>query len=311
MTLSSKAISGKIVKAIGLAPLSDTSKAQYLRKLEILAERGGHADLWTAVKSHDASIMALMQKYGSKHASMHMFASAVLSAFKHVPSLKTLAHESYTAWLAVHEGAQRPLELHALTAKPTERQALGWVPFEEIVKKREALAIGSDARLLISMYTLVPSLRNDLGILKIFPDPPPADTPGNHLVLPDPPSKLPAILTIAEFKTSKRYDSIAEELPETLVSEIRASLARRPLAARGYLFVSVRDGLPFKTEKSFSNWANALLNRTFRKPLTLTLLRHAFITALKFDEMTPLQRMDVARRMGHSVETQMKYKFIF
>lgn len=87
---------------------------------------------------------------------------------------------------------REPLELHALTAKPTDRQALGWVPFEEIVAKRDALPLGSDARLLLAMYTEIPSRRNDYGILPIYGTAPAAGTAaaeGNYLVLPASPAQ--------------------------------------------------------------------------------------------------------------------------
>lgn len=314
---TTKIISNKIIKAIEQAPLSATSRAQYLRRLEILAENGAYANIWTAITSHEASIVALLKKYENRHASLHMYSTSVLAAFKHVPSLKELAPESYTAWLAVHEAAQRPLELHTLTAQPTERQAHGWIPFDEIVAKRESLPIGSDARLLISIYTEIPSRRNDFAKLRIYTEPPPEGTGGNYLVMP-PQTKqatvrggmtesAPSILTLTEYKTSKKYNTVSEELPGTLVVEIRTSLVRQP---REYLFVSPRDGSPYNSEGAFSKWANALLRRTFGKPLTLTLIRHAFVTNLKFDEMTHGEKQALALRMGHSVDTQSRYKFL-
>lgn len=327
MTAATKATSLRIVTAIQASVLSDTSKEQYLRRLEILAEQGGHADIWSAILAHKTAIAALRLKYAERHASLHMYSTAVLSAFKHLPALKEKVPAVYAAWLELHEGVQEPLELHALTAKPTDRQALGWVPFEEIVAKRDALPLGSDARLLLAMYTEIPSRRNDYGILPIYGTAPAAGTAaaeGNYLVLPASPAQhgtpgsqspraassraRPTTLTLNEYKTSKKYNTISEDLPESLIAEIRASLARKP---RRHLFVSPRDGRVYKSEAAFSKWANDLLKRTFKKPLTLTLIRHAFITHLKFDEMTTLERMDIARRMGHSVETQGRYKFIF
>lgn len=133
--------------------------------------------------------------------------------------------------------------------------------------------------------------------------------PGNHMFLPTSVTdRRPATLTLNSYKTAKIYQQVTEELPPLLVTEIRASLARNP---REYLFVSTRDRLPYHSEKAFSQWANSLLERTFGKKLNLTLLRHAAITALDFNKLTPLERQDIAHRMGHSVETQGKYKFIF
>ncbi|MEW5315243.1 MAG: hypothetical protein WDW38_006688 [Sanguina aurantia] len=291
MTAATKATSLRIVTAIQASVLSDTSKQQYLRRLEILAEQGGHADIWSAILAHKPAIAALRLKYAERHASLHMYSTAVLSAFKHVPALKEKVPAVYAAWLELHEGVQEPLELHALTAKPTDRQALGWVPFEEIVAKRDALPLGSDARLLLAMYTEIPSRRNDYGILPIYGTAPAGGhsggrgkllgaagvarkqqgTPGSQSPRAASSRARPTTLTLNEYKTSKKYNTISEDLPESLIAEIRASLARKP---RGHLFVSPRDGRVYKSEAAFS-------------------------------------KMDIARRMGHSVETQGRYKFIF
>lgn len=312
MPQSSRAISLKIVRAIQAAPLSDVSKIKYVRHLEIIAEAGGHVDIWTAILDHKTSTAALLKKYESRHASLHLYSSSVLSAFKHVPSLKELAPRALAAWRMLNEAAQQPLALHAVSSQPTTRQALGWVPFDEISAKRDALPLGSDARLLLSMFTLIPTVRRDMHALRIYPSPPTRPT-GNFLLLPPTTMNKQAkstgvVLTISEFKTSKTYDTISQELPPTLVFEIRESLSRRP---REYLFVSPRDQLPFKTETTFGNWANLLLLRTFGRPLSLTLIRHAFISNLKFDEMTHQEKLNIARLMGHSIDMQSRYKFLF
>lgn len=315
MQLSSKALSLTIKNAIECAPLSDNSKTKYLRHLEIIAEESGHADIWTGIINHEISIAALQKKYESRHASLHLHSASVLSAFKHVPSLKELAPKSIAAWRALNKAAQGPLALHSLSSQPTPRQAQGWIPFTEITAKRETLLLGSDARLLLSMYTLIPTLRRDMHTLRIYPSPP-LETSGNYLLLPPlesanmPPPLSPSkttgvFLTITLTKTG---GLISQELPEALVYEIRESLARRP---RDYLFVSPRDRLPFKSETTFGNWANLLLQRTFGRPLSLVLIRHAYISNLKFDEMTHHEKLDVANLMGHSVDMQSRYKFIF
>lgn len=303
-----------IAKAFAGSSLTAGTQAQYVKRLVALAVMTGHADMWTPIEMHGNSVRVLTARHGHQPSTLHGYAAAVLSAFKHVPRLKTEFPASFAAWTTLGETAQLPLDAHALSAQPTPRQSKGWVPLDEIVRKRDALALGSDERLLLAMYTLIPSRRNDFSSLRIYERLSQADresTTGNFMVLPrGPKTKGVATLTLKEYKTSKKYDEVTEVLPVALVREIRASLERAP---REYLFVSPRDGRPYGPgrEASFSKWANSLLERTFRRPLTLTLLRHAYITGLRFDEMTPLEREDIARRMGHSVTTQMRYKFIF
>lgn len=193
-------------------------------------------------------------------------------------------------------------------AQPTERQSHGWVDFAEITRKRDALPLGSDARTLISVYSMVPPRRNDLWNCPIFSSDPPEGTKGNYLVMRP---KGPTTLVLQEYKTAKQYNRVDEDLPEALVTEIKANLARRKPEGRGYLFVAPNTNAPHKDDGTFSSWANALLKRTFRKPLTLTLMRHSFITALPVEKMTGMERLEIARKMGHSTDQQMGYRFVF
>lgn len=194
-----------------------------------------------------------------------------------------------------------------LSAQPTERQKIGFVPFAELVRKREALPSGSDARLLLSMYTMIPAKRNDYHALTIYPSPPPEGTKGHYMILP---SRGQAKLMVQEFKTDKKYLGELEDLPDNLVTEIGASLARRIPEHRKFLFVMARTGESYN-DNSFSSWANGLLKRTFGKPVTMTGMRHSWVTAMSFDNMTGAEREVIAKSMGHSLETQFAYKYQF
>lgn len=306
MTAATLALSQKILTSIAAADLSEISRKQYVRKLEILSE--GHPDIWSAISKHKATIATLLEKYGDKPASLQVFSGAVLSSFKHVPELKVKAPEALLAWKSLSEEAQKPMQARVLAAQPTARQAEGWVPCAEVVRKRDALPSGSDARLLLSMYSILSARRNDFASMIIYPSQPPEGTGGNYMVIP---TKGRAFMMLNEYKTSKTYKGVSEDLPEALIAEVRANLARRKPESRGYLFVAPRSGQPHKNESAFSKWANALLHKTFRKKVTLTILRHAAVTALDFNNMTPGERAEVARLMGHSVLMQMNYRFLF
>lgn len=305
----STVLSSSIVSALeDSQELSMTSKRQYIRNLSLLAELGLQPkNPWMAISNHEVTIAAVCKKYALQPASQHMYATTALTSFKHVPKLKAVAPESYQAWTALNTAALKPLEERSKSGKPTSRQIHGWVPFAEIVETREAQPVGSDARLLLSMYTLIPSRRNDFARLRIYTAEPSVfeGPPGNYLVLP---TAGNTVLVMTEYKTSRMYGEIREDLPAALVLEIRASLKRRP---RSYLFATPRNRAPYASENAFSIWANRLLARTFRKALTLTLIRHAYITSLDFNNLTTLELTDIARRMQHSVQQQFEYKFVF
>lgn len=303
--MSSAAVSERIVQAVQSSEkLSQTSKTQYIRAMEIIATLGGYADTWTAIIQHDDSIAALKVKYSGKPSSILLYSTSALSSFIYLPELKQIAPAAFEAWTLLSSQQNKVLAERALSGQLTTRQAPGWVPFDEIIRMRDTLPVGSRARLLLCMYTLIPSLRNDFVNLKIYSSTPPEGVKGNYIILP---VEGTASMTITEFKTSKTFGEIKQDLPAALVTEIRESLRRRP---RDMLFVSPRTGLPYTAENSFSNWANAILKRTFGKPLTLTVIRHSYISSLDFNNMTPRERTNIAAKMGHSLAAQTQYRFV-
>lgn len=306
MTVATKAASQRILAAFASSDLSETSRRQYPRKLQIMAEEGKHPDIWSAIIEHKATIAALLSKFEGRPASQHVYSSAVLAAFKHCKDLQGKAPEALAAWRKFNEGAQKPMKDRVLDAKPTDKQLVGWVNFEQVTTKRDALPLGSDARLILACYSLVPPRRADLAVVRIYASQPPDGTAGNYLVMP---SKGTTVLTLQVFKTHKTYGTMREDLPPALVEEIQASLASRSPEGREYLFVSP-SGLPFKNETAFSKWANSILLKTFKKPATLLTLRHAFISALDITNMTERERADIASKMSHSPSMQMSYRFL-
>lgn len=123
--------------------------------LSTLTELSGEADVWSAIVKHSKTIAALQAKYGEQPASMHMYATSGSTSFKQMPGSKDLVPVSYKAWMDVNDAAVQPLEHRAETAKPTKRQEAVVMPFDLIVAKRDTLPMGSDERLLLSVYTLL------------------------------------------------------------------------------------------------------------------------------------------------------------
>lgn len=305
MKTKTEVISARIVAAIDATPdLADKSKKQYKRNLDNLVQISGLHDCWSAILAHKSTIEKMADRYPAKFASQHAMVSVVLAVFRYTPGLKDAYPKVHLAWSACLLDVKKPLDERVMTAQPTERQALGWVPLSQIIEKRHTLPVGSPERLLLGMYVDIAPRRNDYANLKLYHSPPLSGTKGNYLVL----GKEKVTLTLTEYKTSKIYHAVSEVLPDTLVADIKASLLLRP---RDVLFVSTKSGRPYKSEAVFGNWANATLKEVFGKPLTLTMIRHSFITSLKFDEMTPGERTHLATLMGHSRDTQGSYKFIF
>ena len=64
------------------------------------------------------------------------------------------------------------------------------------------------------------------------------------------------------------------------------------------------------TAKQFSKWACKMLKGLFGKPLTLTGLRHSFLSSLEWSKLSRLDREEIASSMAHSVDQQELYRFV-
>ena len=97
------------------------------------------------------------------------------------------------------------------------------------------------------------------------------------------------------------------DLPVELIKEIDESLKLKP---RKYLFVST-NGEAFNNSNSFNKWANRELKKIFnKKNISLTTLRHVYISGQNMDGKTRMERNKIAKKMMHSVDTQDKYRWI-
>jgi hypothetical protein len=186
------------------------------------------------------------------------------------------------------------------------------VPLHEIVEARNKLPLGSFPRLLLAVYTEIPPVRRDLHDTPVFVAPGDADlqkrhasTGGNYIVIDRENSRL----VLQEYKTAKVYGENVIPLTAPLMREITQSFQRYP---RRHLFVSTKDFVtPYGNERTFGQWANATLHKIFGKPLTLTMLRHVYVTALDFNSLTKRDRMTIASNMGHGLSRQEEYRFVF
>ncbi len=128
----------------------------------------------------------------------------------------------------------------------------------------------------------------------------------NFLVLPGKRCReRPAMLYLREYKTSAQRGIYKRALHPKLTAEIQTSLLEDP---RQWLFQDKCSG-PY-TAKQFSKWACKTLKSLFGKPLTLTGLRHSFLSSLEWSALSRLDREEIAHSMAHSVDQQELYRFV-
>ena len=196
--------------------------------------------------------------------------------------------------------------------KPSARQQRGYVNIRDVVKVRTSLAKVSRQRLLLAFYTMIRPLRCDLNRVALLqcpasaatisPDAVDAVRENNFLCLPAD-RKKPAILVLRNCKLCRH---LAENTPDEPDSKLWASLQAEP--HRTWLFTT-KSGMPY-TAKHFSKWCCSVLRNLFGKPLTLTLLKHSYLSSMDWNKLTIAARENLASDMCHSTETQDTYRWI-
>lgn len=243
---------------------------------------------------------------------MKAFVSSALALISRVSSrVRNRLLRPKKLWLAEFRRLDQIVSNRYLSNLPTTRQAKGFVPWTQISTMRTQLPLGSRERLLLAMYTLHAPLRCDFNrvLIKCLMKPDlfgkelDAISEDNLLVLSRRASE-PSWLFLREFKTSKS-GLYKMPLHPLLTNEIRASLKQNP---RKWLFED-RTGAAY-TPKAFSAWANRVLLRLFGRPLSLTLIRHSFITSMDMSSFSTSQREYVAQTMCHSRSMQEAYRFV-
>lgn len=151
--------------------------------------------------------------------------------------------------------------------------------WKQILAIREKLPKGSQERLLLSAYTLIPPLRSsELYRVRLKPGAGANESrvERNELVLAETP----------------KHPETRVRMPAALVAEIKS--------ARGgadYLFAG-RGGKPYATETAFGAWANKTLKEATGRDITLGAIRHLYLSsAVDLARMSEEKRRELCARM--------------
>jgi hypothetical protein len=288
--------------------LSANSRRLFVSKLEGFLALTDFKDAYALISKPAAAWQQLQACPTIAHtpANHHLFLSAVCALFKHVPGLTDRLPAARKKWESTRGQNWETIKQRMMDNRPSQRQTDAMVPYEDVIRVRDALPAGDVAKLLLVVYTALPPARGgDYHSVLIYRNrkTPPAEEKGNFLLLP---TGAPCKLMLQQFKTAQHYGRIVHTLPEAVCEEIRRSLQRFP---RTHLFVSPETGKPF-TRSAFSGWAARVLKRLFRRPVTLTMLRHMYVSEIDFNKMTYRQMEALGKQMGHKLETQKQYQWI-
>jgi len=231
----------------------------------------------------------------------HHFISAITAYVQY----EMMTHKDYRtlleAWKQLRHKNHEPLNARNFTGEPTERQKEKMVDWKTVIKVRDELPM-SITKILLAMYSYIPPQRGgDFHDCKVYAEDP-KTTEGNYIVLKTDDCRL----VMNEYKTGKVYGQNQIVLVEPLVKLLTEYWGKYK-NAHNALFVKPEKEEPFD-RKMFSGWANRKLTEAFGKPITLTVIRHSFVSAEDFNKpITELKNS--ASAMGHSMGQHVGYKW--
>lgn len=293
--------------------LSENTKNNYINKMNIVQNEffeKKQSIYW--ILHHPQEFKTALLKFGQKTkgrlgnkelspGTLNNFVIPFIHSLNRNQAIQEATPNLYHLWKVVRDEISEPINAQYDSNEPNKRQSDGFIPMSEIVKIRDNLPNGSEARLLISMYTLISPLRNNFENVKLLVETPKEEYKGNYMVL----NKTPT-LYLNRYKTDKMYDTLKIPLPRELVDQIEYSLKKH---ARQYLFVNTR-GDAYNNANTFNKYANSLLKKVFKnKAFSLTMFRHAYLSDpdLDLENKSREERKEIAHSMGHSLMSQDKY----
>ena len=287
--------------------ISEVSVKQYTTKilqwLEYVNATKQKKILYNLVMMPEQSLKLLESMPNIKHTPQnhHIYISAVVALIKNVlMDTSTLFNPVFKKWKELQKTNWAPIQEHYDSNEPSTKQANMIIPFESLVQRIKELPVGSNERLLLAFYTLIPPMRADYFATQLFLQAPPKEpTEDNYIIMSE------SRLVVKDFKTARKYEKIETILPKELMDELATSL--RVQKPRKWLFVTAKNIC--YSRPSFSHWANRVLSDIFNKPMNLTVLRHIYISHM-IDAKTPTADMkDIAKHMGHSRALQRVYEW--
>lgn len=288
-----------------------TTQDNYRYRLKIMQTKVfDNKPIYQIIAHPEESYATLRNSYPNISTRKNML-TVILALFKNSEKLQQLLAQQHKRWKTYHDHMDSFQEAKYKKHMPDAKQLAKYTPFEDIELKYNALKQAQDPHgtmqdslqlVLLSVIVSTPPKRSDYGNMEIFHDNDPGKKDANYIVL-RPQGESYMVFNKYKSKEARRVD---QELPPSVVKDIRDSLRRHP---RSYLFVN-RFKNPYVTNDGYSKYVIRIFRRLFGKDTGVTMLRHIYITEkLSFDEMDDDKLEEVAQQMMHSTKLQRKYNW--
>lgn len=286
------------------ASFAEDTKKQYNRCIERWLETIGHkATIMTIVNNPEVSLNHLRRSETIKNTpeNHRHFIGAIVAYVNYEMS----SHKNYKilfqTWKQLMNENDSPMIARRFTGEPTERQKDKMIDWNTVCKVRDGLELSS-VKILLAMYSYIPPQRGgDFHDCKVYMTDP-KTTEHNYLVL----EKGKECLVMNEYKTEKSYGQNRIRLVEPLIKLLMEYWTKYN-NPQNVLFLKSEKEEPYD-RKQFSAWARRRLTEVFGKPMTLTAIRHSFISAEDFNKPI-IEIKNSASAMSHSVGQHLGYKW--
>jgi len=259
------------------------------------------------LKNPDDSYHKVRETYEDA-STLNNILGSVLSILKYNQTEPAFQENSSVVkkWRSIKSTISQKLHDKSLDGKKSIKEQKGWVDWSTVLQRQKELGrdeYGSDKHLLLSMYCLIPPARLDYNDVKIFRREPTQELTRNYLVVYTP-QKMDLFLN--SYKTASKYGLYRKELPLELCNIINYSLQNRP---RDYLISKKSDPTkPIENKSTFQKHLSSTMKSIFKKPVTVNILRHSFISSIDYNTNTPRDLLGYAKDMHHSIEQQLFYR---
>jgi len=296
------------LRAIQDSSLSQNSKVHYIHHLKKLVELVGKP-LADIIKDPSESVR-MINGFDGSTASKKAMIAGVCALLKHDKVLASEYSDVVEKWSMAMKSVNKIERDRVSTMQPSDRELSNWVNWSDIVAREKQLSkleYGSDRHLILALYTLIEPVRCDFGNVELFigekPDRESLNARGvNYMRLSKKHGK--SYLVLNKYKTCKKYGCYSRYIPDALVNVIIANLEKTP---RKYLVVSTW-GMPYEKRNSYTKYVNSILTDIFGKNITVSLLRHSYISNLDFNELSPKDLQRISKNMQHSIGMQQLYR---
>ena len=182
------------------------------------------------------------------------------------------------------------------TKEGKEHKSIEWPKvLEAAAKIQDDEDIPTEVKLLVSLYTEIPPVRNDFVKLIIRKRAPKTDK-GNYIVI----NARRGEIVINDHKTAKEYGALKISLPAVLRARFNEYVRENP--EQTHLF-NVSDSC-------VSRWLGDAFEKHTGKRIMSTSLRHSYISDFRKGDKSLLEKKALASAMGHNLWLQELYREI-